>query len=95
MQGLLQKPMAGAVRGGQPPAEPQPEASQAAMAGNMADSATQENVSAEEQAEYNRAMAAAMRVIHGEEKSQRVILDQLDAKNPVGSIARAAGTLII
>lgn len=95
MQGLLQKPLASAVRGGQPPAPPAPEASQAAVNGNMADGEGMENVSAEEQTEYNRGVAALIRVIHGDPKSQKAILAQLDPENPVGSVAETAATLIM
>jgi hypothetical protein len=94
MQGLLQKPMAAAVRGGQPPAPPAPEASQAATQGNMADGDGMENVTAEEQTEYNRGMAAITRLVHGDPKSQKAVISQLDPKNPVGSIGNTAAVLI-
>lgn len=96
MAGMLQRPMASAVRGGSAPAMPEPEASPAAMNQQMADApGDMENVSAEEQAEYNRGMTAFIKVLHGEEKSQSQILGALDPKNPVGSVAQVASTMII
>lgn len=89
MEGLLQKGMASAMGGGQPP---QPMASPAAMAGDQAGDAP--NVTGEEQKEYERGMAAVMQVIHGDEKGQRAIIGRLDPQNAVGSVAETSANVI-
>lgn len=91
MEGLLQKAMPQAMGGGQPP---QPMASPEAMAGEQAGAEDAPNVTGDEQAEYDRGMAAVMAMIHKDPKGQKGIIDSLDPQNPVGSVANASVTVI-
>lgn len=84
MEGLLQKIMPGATGA---PAAPEPMASPTAMSGAAAGDGETPNVTGEEQAEYERGLAACMKLLHGDAKSQKAIIERIDPANPVGSIA--------
>ena len=84
MEGLLQKIMPGAT--GAAPA-PEPMASPAAMSGEPAGEGESPNVTGQEQAEYERGLAACMKLLHGDAKSQKAIIERIDPNNVVGSLA--------